>query len=283
LSSKGHSDLRCLREHHRNVRYSAGQDIDLTKCEPRKREQKRHTSPARLRRQGNKKLTRVPSRGCRHALILIEEVDKSKEVPENPPSSPGHLLPNQLRVMVETLSIGAVHIDRSGGPADPPVYCNRAVEELLGYGQNEMQTLSALFELIHREEAAEQRKKYEEVRERVSAYRSYLLEGFVPLIPVCCLMNLDCLNTAPEKIMKESGYARWMCTLSEISDFFEFCFFCSFGASSRKPAKSVEWKEKRVTVHVARKPLYLTIIHVVRRLRVEREIQILCEHVSSIS
>lgn len=95
-------------------------------------------------------------------------------MPENLPSSPGHLLPDQLRVIVETLSVGAVHIDRSGGPAEPPVYSNRAVEELLGYGRDEMQTLSALFELIHREEAAEQLKQYEEARERVSAERSYI-------------------------------------------------------------------------------------------------------------
>jgi PAS domain-containing protein len=138
-------------------------------CEPRNREQKRHTLLAKLRWQENKKLTRVPSVECRHALMLIEEMNKSKEVPENRPSPPGSLLPDQLRVMVETLSVGAVHIDRSWGPADPPVYCNRAVEELLGYGRAEMQTLSALFDLIHREEAAGQRKNYEEARERVSA------------------------------------------------------------------------------------------------------------------
>ena len=75
----------------------------------------------------------------------------------------------RLQLMVDNINVGAVQVDRTGDPADPPIYINRAMERLVGYSQEEVPTLLTWFKLLHRDHDGTQIAAYDERMRQVRA------------------------------------------------------------------------------------------------------------------
>lgn len=70
--------------------------------------------------------------------------------------------------IVENMSVGATFCEKNDGSGPIRVYCNRAVEEMLGYAREELSTLQAWLEIIWGKEVAPvHHEKYIEEREKV--------------------------------------------------------------------------------------------------------------------
>jgi PAS domain-containing protein len=91
----------------------------------------------------------------------------------------------RLQLLVDNINVGALQIDRTGDPADPPVYPNPAMERLIGYTREEVPTLSVWFKLLHKDHDGSQVAAYNDFMKKVGGRCWSHARSYVPSSLAC--------------------------------------------------------------------------------------------------